>query len=1143
MKDDELKKLDRCSISRRTFLGAAGSVAAGAALPIPLGAANSWSKSNAGGATSRSAGSSASVFHGVFASTENMVKACEQPFRKSLCLNGSWQFQSVGLPDTFQRGSGAAPDLPLPNDSSWEVNPLIVPSPWNVNSFADHHGEGGDFRTFPDYPTAWENVEMGWLRKTFIRASKSKGRIVSLQFDAVAGDAIVIVNGKTLAKHFDIFLPFTVDATEAIAFGQKNELLVGVRKASLFDKKGQYGRRVYQGGSFWGQHIAGIWQDVFLIETAPVHVSDVYILPRVDADALEARATVSNCTGKIVEVALSGEVFPWLAKKSDSLDSVPMPSSELGASATLQLPKATASVPAHGSTVITLKTSVRQRLPQWTPATPHLHGLVVTVRSSGNIDDVKYTRSGWRQFTFRGPDILLNGETLILRGDSWHFMGIPQMTRRYAWAWFTALREAGLNAVRLHAQPYPAFYLDVADEIGILVLDETAVWASDGGPKLDDSGFWNDTEQHLSGLILRDRNHPSVFGWSVCNEMRPIIRSVLRNPPGLMDELVRHYEKWADICKQLDPTRPWISADGDEDGEGKLPVYLVHYGGRQDMERAVASGKPWGVGETGNAYYATPEQVAETNGERAYESFEGRMEGVAVSSYNCLIDERTYHASYRSVFNLVWYGLYPLPFGLNDTSRAPALNDGIFFSPLVEGQPGVQPQRLGPYCSTLNPGYDPTLPLYRKWPLFDAIREASSEPPAAGKWAMAPASIPPSAISAPQLIQSAAVIGGQDSELAKQLLSMGVPLDRPAAEQIPQILFVDGILPPEAKSRAQLQDVLDHGGTVFVWGADSSSIAQLNALLPAPLSVVERVASSLLLCVTSPITIGLKPSSLYLCNQRPSEITRRALAGPLVAQSTVLLKDCDTDWMKWNGQPEFAKTAMVLRSELETKHSGVVLAEKRVGEGRLLMTTLSSTPATIKAENVARQILTNLGFQLKSGMDSGKPLLRTGTLVRALACGFFSAEEAATDPWRGNSFREKALMGTNRWQTVFAESGNLNLTQLGLSGSSSHAALYLSFWVSSPRSITDLLLEPNLPQVDVHIAHQGAIQVWLNDELQLSSNEDGRSTTFAGVGLRQSWNHFLVRIAHDEGALQFEAYFSASQPEFVAQLGSALEKP
>lgn len=90
-------------------------------------------------------------------------------------------------------------------------------------------------------------------------------------------------------------------------------------------------------------------------------------------------------------------------------------------------------------------------------------------------------------------------------------MGIPQMTRRYAWAWFTAIKGMNGNAVRPHAQVYPRFYLDVADEMGICVLNETANWASDGGPKLDSELFWKASKEHLTRFVLRDRNHASVL--------------------------------------------------------------------------------------------------------------------------------------------------------------------------------------------------------------------------------------------------------------------------------------------------------------------------------------------------------------------------------------------------------------------------------------------------------------------------------------------------------------------------------------------------------------------------------------------------------------------------------------------------------
>ena len=91
------------------------------------------------------------------------------------------------------------------------------------------------------------------------------------------------------------------------------------------------------------------------------------------------------------------------------------------------------------------------------------------------------------------------------------------MTRRYAWAWYTALKAANCNAARLHAQPFPRFYMDMADEMGICILGETGLWSSDGGPKIDSEEYWTNAVEHIRRYIKRDRNHASIFGWSVCN--------------------------------------------------------------------------------------------------------------------------------------------------------------------------------------------------------------------------------------------------------------------------------------------------------------------------------------------------------------------------------------------------------------------------------------------------------------------------------------------------------------------------------------------------------------------------------------------------------------------------------------------------
>jgi beta-galactosidase len=1142
------------SLSRRKFLAVMGSVTAASTAVPPLDAMVSAGfpklRPNSLDISSGRSGSAERRFREIFSPTERLVKAVEQPYRQDICLNGAWQFQPMVLPDGFQEGQDPTPALSAADPSRWEERPVYVPSPWNVNSFADHHGEGGDFHCYPSYPEAWETVEMGWLRKTCTVPADWTGHRILLHFDAVAGDAEVFVNGKSVGSHFDIFLPFDLDVTRAIKFGGSNEVLVGVRKASLFDRRGAYGRRTYQGGSFWGQHIAGIWQDVFLVALPPVRIADVFVKPDVQADTLGAEIEIQNGSDEEIEVTISAQVFPWISKAGKKTLGAPLPSSELTSVATLELPEAKVKIPAHGRSSATLQGAVKNRLKLWSSASPHLFGLVVKLHQDSKTIDSKYTRFGWRQISFRGSAVLLNGRPIILRGDSWHFMGIPQMTRRYAWAWFTAMQNAGLNAVRLHAQPYPSFYLDVADEMGILVLDETAVWASDGGPKLDDPAFWQDTERHLAALVQRDRNHPSVLGWSVSNEVMPIVRGVMRNPPGMMDELLRHYTLWADICRRYDPTRPWISADGEDDGQGRLPVYMVHYGGNDAMQRAAESGKPWGVGEAGDAYYGSPVQVAETNGDRAYESFEGRMEGVAISSYESLIEQREHHAIYRSVFNLVWYGLQPLALGMKDETRPPTPEDGIFFGDNIEGLPGVQPQRLGPYCTTLNPGYDSSLPLYMTWPLFESIRDAASEPPKAGKWSKVPVAARSRTERRSSAIRSAGVLGGESSKLAAQLQNLGVSLGQLSAAGIPQLLFVDGITPPTLEAREQIDKVLQRGGTVLVWGVAQNSLPWLNAWLPAPLTVTQRTTSSLLPGRPNPIIFGLKPDNLYCCDQRPPEISDTGLAGPLVEQGTVLLSACNTDWLKWNNQPEYAKTSMVVRSERETKPSGVVLLERHMGIGRLLITTLPATPSTVKAETIDRTLLANLGLTLNAGMDSDKPLLRTGVLVRALACGFFPIEadaETAMDfaeiASEDSGFRAGAAVASKKWQPVVQENGVFDVARLNLSGSPKNAEAYVSFWVNSPRSLEDLLLEPNLPRVDFHVSQRDAVQIWLNGKKVADKTGKQANVVAEALRLRSGWNHLLVKLAHTTGPWEFTAHFAASQPGFLAQMDSSLEKP
>ena len=481
-------------------------------------------------------------------------------------------------------------------------------------------------------------------------------------------------------------------------------------------------------------------------------------------------------------------------------------------------------------TVITLPVA-EGTLKYWTPETPNLYSLVLSAKTGGKKIDTKYERFGWREWTLEGTSHLLNGKVYPLRGDSWHFMGIPQMTRRYAYAWYKAIKDMNGNAVRPHAMVYPRFYHDMADEMGICILNETANWASDGGPKLDSPHFWEASKDHLRRFVMRDRNHASVFGWSVSNENKPVILYVY-NRPDLLEPQMVAWREWRDIVRELDPTRPWISSDGEDDGDGILPVTVGHYGDVGSMHNWINIGKPWGIGEHSMAYYGTPEQVAKYNGERAYVSALGRMEGLANECYNLIKDQRDNGASYSTVFNMAWYALQPLPIGKKDITTPPSMeNDGIFFGTYTEGQPGVQPERVGPYSTTLNPGYDPSLPLYRPWPMFEAMRAANApDGPAWSEWAEIDKKKYESKErwDAATPYRQVVFVGSADSRARQQFDAQGVIFSDKVTDPANALYVLDGTYSLSGELEETIRKHMSLGADLLVWGINPANVQPHN---------------------------------------------------------------------------------------------------------------------------------------------------------------------------------------------------------------------------------------------------------------------------------------------------------------------------
>jgi len=1040
------------------------------------------------------------VYTQTFAPGEGFVNKTEAAFRKEICLNGTWDIQTVDLPKGYQMGKGIAPDMPLPGNK-WSTTKIKIPSPWNINSFANRNIEGPDHRNYPSYPKEWEDARMAWMKKTVTIPADWNDRQIKLHFEAVAGFTELYVNNKKVGENFDLFLPFDADITDMARPGQTIEILVGVRDQALYENKETIGRRIVPAGSMWGYLIRGIWQDVYLLAYPKINIENVFVKPLVSRNTLELEIAVKNNTAKKEEIQLNGLVNEWLNLAGKEVNEAPVPDWKLGEVA-LNITATKINLAPNSITKTIIKIPVKAGdLDFWTPEHPALYALQLFVYNKKQKIDTKYERFGWREWTFNGTKQLLNGKVIQLKGDSWHFMGVPQMTRRYAWAWFTAIKGMNANAVRQHAQVYPGFYLDMADEMGICVLNETANWASDGGPKLDAGKFWEASKDHLQRFVLRDRNHASVFGWSISNENKPVILHVY-NKPELMAYQKQAWKDWRDIVIKNDPTRPWISADGEDDGEGILPVTVGHYGDINSMKRWVAIGKPWGIGEHSMAYYGTPEQVSKYNGERAYESQLGRMEGLANECYNLIADQREMGASYSSVFNMAWYALKPLPIGKKDLKKAPSLTeDGVFFPGYIEGKPGIQPERIGPYSSTFNPGYDPSLPLYDPWPMYDALRAANAP--------VKPAWSPYKEIAKQQentinykpvkQYENVLFVGEKGSSVKRILDAQAVKFTDKIINAQKALLIIDGGINLSPADEKMILQQTQNGADAWIWGITPQTTSSFTNLLPLTFKVEERKISSFIPQSKSWLT-GLKNSDFYFCEVQQADASKYGMSGELVNQADVLLKGCNTDWRKWNKRPEEIKTAAVIRSENEGTGALPVFIKYQQANSNLFISTLSDFANSEKGYKTLATILK------QAGIPCEKTNAGTGDV-------FFIRDGNMQFP---ESTKEKFVKDNGGYA--------------------------VDFWIWSPRPLDDLLIEPNMPKLTLFVDTWSS-SIVLNGKPFKAAQVTNRNSTYKELPLLQGWNKITLSIG-DEDKSRFKAYFKCDDNGmFLPQLKVAFTNP
>jgi len=583
---------------------------------------------------------------------------------------------------------------------------------------------------------------------------------------------------------------------------------------------------------------------------------------------------------------------------------------------------------------------VNDALKSWTPDTPDLYTLLLNIEDKKQTYDCKATRFGWRQFKIVGDEFQLNGKKIQCFGDIQHPFSAYICSRRFAYAWYQMIKDFGGNAVRPHAQPWPRVYYDLADEMGLMVLDETALFGSSIRLNFEEDLTWQRSHEHLERLILRDRNHPSVIGWSAGNETFAI---ALLNKPEKEVAAVWD-DRLVDLtlsARKFDPTRDFITLDGDRDMDGRLPVWSKHFAHGLKLEDLPRNlDKPLVVGESGATYYGRPIQLYPFVGEKAFLSYEGRSEALAIDVYQNVRQMALPYLSYYSPSEICWFGLEHMNLGYHDFNRLPNLTDGIFAGkPYKEGKPGYQYERIPPYVTTFNPGLDPQLPLYKALPMFNALKAALK----GEAWAPYKEVKHPVKPEPPQPVYRVAyLVGTPQPELADFITKVGISLtDKPQKANL-WIMDAETVTAEDLqKVQAILKKWQKKGGMLLALSSGNGLSGAFCDWLPEDVKLTDRRASAFEVNKNTSWGSHFELPDLYFSEMDGDRyILKHGLTGNLIEKGEVIFSASRTDWNLFNNVAEHWKCAQVVLYETLNKPEGVALVTYPLGNVNLALSVI-----------------------------------------------------------------------------------------------------------------------------------------------------------------------------------------------------------
>lgn len=490
-----------------------------------------------------------------FDSEKDALSAKESNYKQS--LNGKWKFY-------WQRGLKNQPEnfqLTSFDDSHWdEIN---VPSVWQTQGYSVPYYYASTFpkafsRSKGKIPSIDHDMqEIGFYRKSFILNENFNGREIFLHFGAAKSALEVYVNGEFVGYSQGSMTPHEFNVTKVLKPGEN------VITAKLYR---------YSDGSYLEDQdmwwLCGIYREVYLFAEPKLCLRDFYFKTDFDDSYTDSNVTLNmyinnynNIRGKMTASAKlidsnNGEIL--LGTKETELSG--------------------------GNEAVTFTETVKAP-EKWSAETPNLYTLVMTIELDGKIICVKTYKVGFKKVEIKGEKIYYNGMPLMIKGVNRHDFDCDNgwaVPREIYTQDLDIMKQNNINSIRTSHYPDDPYFYDMCNKYGFYVMDECEV-ETHGVRRKGVPGsnpVWTGAVvDRMQRMVLRDRNNPCVFMWSLGNEAGDGSNFMEMKKAALALDNSRqfHYEGDFDLTKSDVISRMYPTKDIMEKLGNKQPITISLY--------------------------------------------------------------------------------------------------------------------------------------------------------------------------------------------------------------------------------------------------------------------------------------------------------------------------------------------------------------------------------------------------------------------------------------------------------------------------------------------------------------------------------------------------------------------------------------